>query len=161
MAIELSLFASQPGYQCNGAQAWVTVAAVDGGGSRLLDALAIVDALGPSHPAAAALLDRIANAPSADRRFSGDELEVLRVLVDDAIRGTESAVDPAGRPLFPQVKPLLRDRVVEDVGDRVVLRRSGHGLGRVVGDLVCVAELLEVARKQRAVVACDYDEPDE
>lgn len=161
MAVELSLFASQPGYQRNDAQPWVTASAVDGGGSRLLDALAIVDALGPSHLAAGALLDRNANAPSADRRFSGDELDVLRALVDDAIRQTKSAVDPTGRPLFPQVNPLLRDGVVEDVGDRVVLRRSGHGLGRVVGDLVCVAELLEAARKQQAVVVCDYDEPDE
>jgi len=161
MAVELSLFASQPGYRGDDAQPWVTASAVDGGGSRLQDALAIVDSLGPSHPAARALLDRNANAPKADRYFAGDELDVLRALVQDAIREGNSAVDRAGRPLFPQVNPLLRDGVVEDVGDRVVLRRSGHGLGRVVGDLVCVAELLEAARKQHAVVVCDYDEPDE
>lgn len=160
MAIELSLFLRRPSATERpetGVTNSVTPDAVAGGGSRLGDALDLAAALGRLHPEARTLWERNAAADPRRRYFCGPEIApFLELLADltDVLRGCVNAREGA---VHPNADPLLASGVCEEKGGRLVLRRSRHGLWRVLEDLEAVADLLRRADKEGCRVICDFD----
>jgi len=131
--------------------------ALEGAGNRLGDALELAAAFGRPHQNARALFERALSTVIGERMFLYSELSPLIELVEDVIRHLPAYFDDEERPIWPQAEVLISSGVCVESFGRLVLRRSAHGLARVLEDLEEIDRFLLWAMANEWDVVCDFE----
>ena len=160
MPIELSLFLCFPperGTPRRLPTANAVPQTLEGAGSRLGDALDLAAAFGRPHNDARALFERATSTIIGERMFLYSELPPLIELVEDVIGRLPAYFDSEEKSIWPQAEVLISSGVCVESFGRLVLRRSEHGLARVLEDLKEIDRFLLWALANEWNVVCDFE----